>query len=150
MAISADDELAIRNLLGRYADAVCRRDPDDWIATWAPDCMWDLGGGRVTYGHEDTLGLWHESIAKYEWVAQLPSSGTIDGVDSAAGGARGDWYILELNRTVDGAGVLHLGHYADTYAKTAEGWRFQTRRFHLVYRGAMDPGELRQWKGAEQ
>lgn len=143
-AIAAEDELAVRNLLARYADAVCRRDPDDWIATWAPDCTWDLGGGRVTHGRDETLALWETSIAKYEWVAQLPASGTVAG---GAGGTRGDWYILELNRTADGSGVMHLGHYSDTYTHTAGGWLFQTRRFHLIYRGAMDPGTVRPWKG---
>ena len=42
-ALAAEDELAIRGLLARYGDAVCRRDPQAWIATWAPDCTWDLG-----------------------------------------------------------------------------------------------------------
>ena len=43
--MSVQDELAIRALVARYADAACRRDPDAWAATWAEDCRWDLGGG---------------------------------------------------------------------------------------------------------
>ena len=133
------DELAIRNLLARYGDAVCRRDTDAWIATWAPDCVWDLGGGRVTRGREETLALLQASFAKYAWVAQLPASGTVEVVD---GEVRGNWYVLELNHLADGSGVLHLGHYRDTYVRTDAGWRFATRRFHLVYRGAMDSGTV--------
>ena len=70
------DELAIRNLLARYGDAVCRRDAAAWIATWAAECTWDLGGGRITHGRDETFALWQKSIAKYPWVAQLPASGT--------------------------------------------------------------------------
>jgi ketosteroid isomerase-like protein len=143
--LPAEDELAIRNLLGRYADAVCRRDAEAWIETWAADCVWDLGGGRVTHGHEETLALWRASFAKYQWVAQLPTAGVVEEVD---GEARGQWYVLELNNLADGSGVMHLGHYDDTYVRTDAGWRFVTRRFHLVYRGAMDPGTVRPLEGA--
>jgi ketosteroid isomerase-like protein len=139
-AVPVEDELAIRNLLARYADAASRRDADAWVATWAPDCVWDLGGGRVTHGHDDTLALWRTSIAKYPWVVQVPASGLIEQVD---GETRGTWYVLELNNLADGTGVMHLGHYRDTYVRTDDGWRFATRRFHLIYRGAMDPGSVR-------
>lgn len=139
-AVPVADELAIRNLLARYGDAVVRRDPDAWIDTWAPDCTWDLGRGRVTHGHDETLTLWRTSIAKYPWVAQLPASGFVELVD---GVVHGTWYVLELNHVEDGSGVLHLGHYRDTYTQVDGEWRFATRRFHLVYRGAMDAGTVR-------
>lgn len=139
-ALPVEDELAIRTLLARYGDAVCRRDADAWIATWAPDCEWDLGGGRVTHGRDETLTLWRTSIAKYPWVAQLPASGF---VEADGDGARGTWYVLELNHIADGTGVLHLGHYQDRYVRADDGWKFAARRFHLVYRGAMDAGTVR-------
>ena len=138
-SVATEDELAIRNLLARYGDAVCRRDASAWIATWAPDCTWDLGRGRVTRGREATLALWRASIAKYPWVAQLPASGVVELID---GQVRGSWYVLELNRLPDGSGVMHLGHYRDSYVRTEDGWRFGTRKFHLVYRGAMDAGTV--------
>ena len=37
---------------------------------------------------------------------------------------------------------MHLGHYDDTYVREEGEWRFGTRRFHLVYRGAMDAGTV--------
>ena len=84
-ALDTADELAIRNLLARYGDAVCRRDPDAWIATWSHECTWDLGGGRVTHGREATLELWRTAITKYPWVAQVPASGEVSLVDAATG-----------------------------------------------------------------
>src|SRR4051812_46060396 len=116
-----DDDLAIRNLVSRYADAVCRRDPDQWIATWAEGCRWDLGANRVTEGRAATLSLWTSAIAHYPWVAQLVMNGVVD-VDDDTG--EGSWYILELNHLTDGSGVLHVGHYQDVYTRTADGWRF--------------------------
>ena len=41
-----EDELALRNLMGRYTDAVNRRDADAWIATWAEDGVWRETIGR--------------------------------------------------------------------------------------------------------
>ena len=61
--MSVEDELAIRALVARYADAVCRRDPDAWAATWAEDCRWDLGGPLAS-GRAETLDLWRTAIAK--------------------------------------------------------------------------------------
>lgn len=145
--VAVEDELAIRNLVARYADAVVRRDPEAWVATWATDCVWDLGRGRITHGHEETLALWRTSIAKYPWVVQVPASGLIEEVD---GEVRGTWYVIELNHLVDGSGVTHVGHYRDTYTETVDGWRFATRRFHLIYRGAMDPGTVKPLEGSDR
>ena len=37
------DEYEIRQLVEKYADAVCRRDRDDWASTWSDDSLWNLG-----------------------------------------------------------------------------------------------------------
>jgi len=131
--VSAEDELAIRALVARYADAVCRRDPD----AWAQDCCWDLGGGRVVTGRAETLNLWRTAIAKYDWVGQVVTSGL---VEVAGDRASGWWYIIEFNRRAQGDATLHLGHYDDKYVRTADGWQFASRTMHMLYRGAMDPG----------
>ena len=114
--MSAEDELAIRALVARYADAVCRRDPDAWAATWAQDCRWDLGGGRVVSGRAETLNLWRTAIAKYDWVGQVVTSGLVE-VDGDR--ASGWWYIIEFNQRAQGDGTLHLGHY-DAFREVLE------------------------------
>jgi hypothetical protein len=136
---TADDELAVRNLVARYSDAVCRRDPAAWASTWAADCTWDLGGGRVVRGRQAALELWTSALGKYPWVAQLAPTGT---VEITGGTGRGSWWVLELNHLQDGAGTLHLGHYDDEYRRTDEGWQFAFRRFTMVYRGPLDPGTV--------
>jgi ketosteroid isomerase-like protein len=135
--VTPEDELAIRDLVARYADAVCRRDPDAWISNWAEDCEWDLGGGRVTRGRQSALDLWLSATERYPWVAQVVTTGIIEGSGDTA---TGRWYLLEFNHLPDGEGVLHLGHYTDAYVRTAEGWKFAKRALHMIYRGAMDPG----------
>ncbi|MGY1809521.1 nuclear transport factor 2 family protein [Blastococcus sp. SYSU D00669] len=136
---AAEDELAVRALVARYCDAVCRRDAAAWAATWAEDGTWDLGGGRVTHGRAAAVELWTTALAKYPWVAQLAPTGTVE-VSGDTG--RGEWWVLELNHLADGSGALHLGHYDDEYRRTAEGWQFASRRFAMVYRGPLDPGTV--------
>ena len=136
---AVEDELAIRNLVARYCDAVCRRDAGRWAATWAEDGTWDLGGGRVTHGRAAAVELWSAALAKYPWVAQLAPTGTVE-VTGDTG--RGAWWVLELNHLQDGSGALHLGHYDDEYRRTPEGWQFSSRRFAMVYRGPLDPGTV--------
>jgi hypothetical protein len=137
--MTAEDELAIRGLVARYSDAVCRRDGEAWIETWAKDCRWDLGGGRVTEGREATLALWRTATAKYPWVAQLAPTGMVEVTGDSGSG---NWWVLELNRLSDGNGALHLGHYEDEYRRTDQGWQFAVRRFSMVYRGRLDPGTI--------
>ncbi len=52
--MSPTDELtareAIAALVHRYADAVVRRDKDQWEACWAQDARWQLGPGRSVVG----------------------------------------------------------------------------------------------------
>ena len=45
-----EDDLAIRELVYRYADAVCRRDETAWADTWAQDGLWSLPGAPVASG----------------------------------------------------------------------------------------------------
>jgi hypothetical protein len=138
-ALSVADELAIRALVARYADAVCRRDPAAWAATWAQDCRWDLGGGRVTSGRSETLNLYLTAVAKYDWVGQVVTTGRVE-VDGDS--ATGWWYLIEFNQRAQGDGTLHLGHYDDEYVRTPDGWRFASRTMHMIYRGAMDRGTV--------
>ena len=70
-----------------------------------------------------------------------PARADRDGRDLRDTG-RGTWWVLELNHLQDGAGALHLGHYDDEYRRTDEGWQFASRRFAMVYRGALDPGTV--------
>ncbi len=137
--MSVADELAIRALVARYADAVCRRDPAAWAATWAQDCRWDLGGGRVTSGRSETLNLYLTAVAKYDWVGQVVTTGLVE-VDGDR--ATGWWYLIEFNQRAQGDGTLHLGHYDDEYVRTQDGWRFASRTMHMIYRGAMDRGTV--------
>jgi uncharacterized protein (TIGR02246 family) len=129
-----EDELALRNLMARYVDAVNRYDADAWIATWAEDGVWNLLGNPVE-GREAILGLWQQMMATFEYALLFPSSCLfeIDG-DSASG----HWYIHEYSRDLEGNSGVILSRYVDTYVKRDGEWLFKTRDYGFIYNGPSD------------
>jgi SnoaL-like domain len=140
--LSVEDVLAIQRVVADYADAVCRRDEHAWAATWAADCRWELTGGRAAVGREATVTLWRDAIAAYPWVSQVVTGCLVEVDDESASTASAGTYILELNRLLDGSGALHLGHYADKFAKIDGRWLFTERVLHMLYRGPLNPGTV--------
>ena len=132
--VRISDELAIRELVASYADAVVRRDADAWSATWAEDGEWHILG-NATRGRDAVVSLWKQLMAAVPFVVQVPGHALIE-VDGAR--ATGRWYITEYGKSADGSGSLTLGVYHDEYTRSAEGWRFLRRRFDALYSGPPD------------
>ena len=128
------DELAIRNLVARYADAVAAKDRETWAATWAPDGEWNLMG-RAAEGRESIVELWLKLIEGFSLVMQVATNGVID---VAGDRATGRWTVNEYGWTTAGGGVVTLGLYRDTYARVDGAWLFARRRFDLLYSGPPD------------
>jgi ketosteroid isomerase-like protein len=128
------DELAIRDLVARYIDAVNRYHQADWAATWSETAHWNLMGMEVE-GREAIVGLWGGAMASFDFALMMLNSGTlqIDG-DSATG----RWYITEHIKPKEGAANITLGVYDDEYRKEDGQWLFSHRRYNVMYQGAAD------------
>jgi uncharacterized protein (TIGR02246 family) len=129
-----EDEMALRDLMARYIDAVNRSDADAWIATWAEDGAWNVLGQPVT-GRDNILGLWQQMMSSFEFALMMPSSClfSIDG-DTASG----HWYLHEYLRDSEGTGSTILSRYLDTYTKQDGQWLYQSRQYSLMYNGPAD------------
>lgn len=125
-----DDDLAIRDLVARYADAVCRRDAEAWAATWAEDGVWQLPGAPRVQGRDAIVALWRNAMAGLPFVAQLVHQGVLD-IDGDR--ATGRWYLTETLKTADGSGRHDIGVYEDRYVRTADGWRFSERHYTILH-----------------
>jgi hypothetical protein len=130
MAISGpiEDQLAIRNLHDRYADAVFRRDPLDWGALWAVDAQWDLMGTKVE-GREAIVTLWNGAMAGFAFVGFFFQTGAIE-VDGDAGTGR--VYTNEVLENLEGELARTVGLYEDQYVRSAGGWLYQRRDFKIL------------------
>ena len=129
-----EDELALRNLMGRYTDAVNRVDADAWIATWAEDGVWNLLGNPVS-GRDNILALWKQMMSSFEFALMLPSSCLFE-VDGDT--ASGHWYLHEYTRDPEGNASTVLSRYLDTYTRQDGQWLFQSRDYSFIYNGPAD------------
>jgi hypothetical protein len=127
----------IDDLLHAYADAVVRRDPDQWISTWAADAVWELGKGRRVEGADAILSLWNSAMDGFKAVVQNVVNRTAD-LDDVAGTGSGRCYIIEhWWRADDSRGIL-LAYYDDLYTRSEAGWQFASRELVVQYGGPPD------------
>ena len=123
-----EDQVQIRQLIETYADAVFRRDPNDWGATWAEDAVWSLTGAEVK-GREAIKTLWTQAMGQFSFVAFYTQIGAIEVSGDAATGRS---YTNEVLETVDGKLTRAAGAYEDGFVKRHGRWLFSSRRFTVL------------------
>ena len=128
------DELEIRNLVARYADAVLRLDPASWLETWASEGEWELLG-ESSRGHDALAARLAALTGGLEYVMQFVGAGI---VEVSGSGAWGRWPIVEHARTREGTALFTMGAYSDDYCQENGVWRFARRGFSLFYMGPPD------------
>ncbi|MEA2274264.1 MAG: hypothetical protein QOI98_2972, partial [Solirubrobacteraceae bacterium] len=117
--MTADHQLAVRNLVHRYADAVCRRDDAQWASCWAPDGQWDLFS-RSLQGLGDVMAFYRRAMARYDAVVQLVHNGVVNIANESGLGC---WYITEHAWQAQ-TGSLLIGRYDDAYIRIDGSWLF--------------------------
>lgn len=129
----AHNEIAM--LVHRYADAVVHRNGEQWASTWAPDAVWDLGGGRLVEGLDAIKELWYGAMRGFEATIQTVLNGAVDVNGDTA---TGRWYIQEALIRSDGSRGVLLAHYDDAYRLVDGEWRFNRRFLQPHYAGPPD------------
>ncbi|MGB3735662.1 MAG: nuclear transport factor 2 family protein [Ilumatobacter sp.] len=134
---SAESRIAISDLVHHYADAVVRRDAEQWGNTWATDAVWELGKGRRVEGRDAILDLWNSAMDGFKAVVQnVVNSGA--SVDDESGTGTGRCYIQESWwRADDSKGIL-LAYYDDAYTCVDGDWLFASRELVVQYGGPPD------------
>jgi SnoaL-like domain len=126
-ALTAEDYIGIQDLVARYPFAL-DGDVDggtSYANLFTPDAVFRQ---PLTEGREKLSALAMAQPHGPEYARHFITNHVID---AAAGGATGKEYLVVVD--IDAPGkpgkVFLVGHYDDTYAKTADGWRFKTRTF---------------------
>jgi len=134
---SSENRIAISDLVHDYADAVVRRDADQWAGTWASDAVWELGKGRRVEGRDAILELWNNAMDGFKAVVQNVVNNVAD-LDDDAGSGTGRCYIQEnWWRADDSKGIL-LAYYDDAYTRVDGEWLFASRELIVQYGGPPD------------
>lgn len=131
------DEVAIQQTINRYSVAASKRDWDAIIATYAPDGVWELSGGRKFQGRaairEAMLGT--SSASEYNFQINAPAVITVDGDHATATSV-----IREGGKVAGNDEAFEvLGFYEDKLVRTTEGWRFAHRHFVFKARHRYQP-----------
>jgi hypothetical protein len=114
----------IEDLVGRYCDAVTRRDNALWRSLWTEDATWVLGD-RTASGIGAVFALYDGAVKPFQFISHVafPS-----GVQVEGDAARGRWYVQEILRP------------DDRYRRIDGKWRFADRRFSFLFQGKLPDG----------
>jgi ketosteroid isomerase-like protein len=130
----SSDQAEIQALVHRYCDALCQRDRNAWVATFAENGVWNSGRGEVV-GRAALRDAIDRVMTLFEHVLQLTHNGEVH-VDGDT--AHGRWYVTEYGLTAKGRRTFYIAYYDDEYSRTTEGWRFARRTVGWLYHGEPD------------
>jgi hypothetical protein len=127
-ALSAEDYIGIQDLVARYPFAL-DADVDEgasYANLFTPDAVFRQ---PLTEGREKLAALAVAQPHGPQYARHFITNHVIDA--APGGGATGKEYLVVVDLDAPGkpGKVFLAGHYDDTYAKTASGWRFKTRTF---------------------
>lgn len=129
----------VRNLAGRYCDAVLRGDRDRFANCWTADAEWVVPGGEVLAGRDAIVDRFLELRRLSVLCVQELLSGVIEPGEASGADAVATWQIRETQRRSDGWVICTVGVYQDVMRRDDDGaLRFARRQFDLVYRGPLN------------
>jgi ketosteroid isomerase-like protein len=121
-----EDLKAIERLTYEYAMTVDTMQLDALIDLWLPEAVFDPGpGGVPVMNNRDEIRDFFQTLFETSTNLFHLTSNHIINLDGDA--ATGTVYYQAQGVTSDGGGFGANGYYADTYARTADGWKFRRR-----------------------
>jgi hypothetical protein len=137
MRSATEIDLAVRNLAGRYCDAVARFDIEAFRSCWTDDADWVVPNVKTTSGRDAIVRLFATLRGGFRLCIQELLSGVVEPAgEGSAATAR--WQIRELQWRADGTTSCLIGIYTDRIVLDGGLWRFARRRFDALYRGPVD------------
>jgi ketosteroid isomerase-like protein len=130
-------DFGIRQLHGRYVDAVFRKDTEAYAACFTEDAEWKIAGMHMR-GREEIVETFLKLTASAERVFMLTGMPVLD---IGTGTATGRIYVTEYVKRLDGGLMRTIGTYYDRYEGQGTEWRFRSRHWTLHYRGEGDFAE---------
>ena len=126
------DITEIGQLLARYAMGMTRDDIDAVIDVFTPD------GTYSAFGDTYALADFPELVRAAPKGLFLTGTPVLD-LDGEAGTGTGQQTLCFVDQTTHD---MRIGYYTDSYRRTAQGWRLETRSMTFLRRsGARDHGK---------
>ena len=128
-----EDDLALRNLMAKYTDAVNRCDGERWGSCWTHDATWHLMGNDIV-GRDKIVGLWQQVMSGFDFALLTPNSSLFE-VSADGQTASGHYYLQEHTRDKEGTTASMISRYQDEYKKEDGQWRYSKREYQVLYSG---------------
>jgi hypothetical protein len=136
--MSVEDVLEVQQLLARYAVTITQGDIEGLVEVFAPDGTYSAFGD--TYTLDQFPGL----------VAAAPKGLFMTGtplLELAEDTGTGTQTLCFVDQSTHD---MRIGYYTDTYRRTPDGWRLQTRAMTFIRRsGAHDSGRPHAYQPVE-
>ncbi|MDP3674408.1 MAG: nuclear transport factor 2 family protein [Novosphingobium sp.] len=127
-------DAGIRQLHGRFADAVWRQDDAEFAACFASEGVWKIAGMEFT-GREQIADACRRMLGRCSHIHLITGLPILE-VDG--GTAKGRLSLTEFARMQDGTTAMTIGWYHDSYVEEDGRWCFARRHWSMKYRGAPD------------
>jgi ketosteroid isomerase-like protein len=127
-----DDEGQIQQLTVSFADAVNRRNLEQFTSLWSDRGVWSIEPPltmQVT-GVEDIAAAFTRLLAGWEFFVQIVHQGSIE-LNGDRATAR--WYMSEVGRDLTGEGFQNYGVYLDELIRQDDLWLFVRRTYRFIY-----------------
>ena len=128
------EELAVRDLVQRYADAICRQDAGAVADLFTPDGEWTVSGDGRPTGRAEITAFLDGLLESWATIVHALLSGRVHLDPTDPDRATGRWYISEFGQQANGTEVFFAGVYHDAYVRDAGIWRFARRRYDSMFR----------------
>lgn len=125
-------DIALRQLVSQYCDAVVRRDAAEFGELWTTDAVWNLG--KPIEGRDAIVATFEKATKGFAWLVQTAPNAVFE-VDEATGTGTGRVTITEQFRTKKGDDGSLVGVYHDRYVRHQGSWRFTERRIEVIHQG---------------
>jgi ketosteroid isomerase-like protein len=127
---------AIRDLARRYAHCVWQNDVEGVVALFSDDGEMDPGVREPIRGKASLRPAFEQMLLGAGSFRPFIGQHV---VDLAGDSATGTCYI-DLRAVVAGQSMIGGGWYEDRYVRTADGWRFRSRKVVLSFFGPLSEG----------
>jgi hypothetical protein len=134
MSDYSNAECGIRQLHGRFMDAVWRQDAACLADCFASNGSWKIAG--MDMRGRDRIGADCGKLLGYCEKIQLIALPAI--LELEEGGAFGRVHMIEFAKMLDGSSAMSIGVYHDRYVEEDGLWRYASRHWSLKYRGPAD------------
>jgi SnoaL-like domain len=133
-----EDVIEVQQLLARYAVTITQGDIEGLVGVFAPD------GTYSAFGDTYTLDQFPDLVAAAPKGLFMTGTPLLELAGDTGSGTQTLCFVDHSTHD------MRIGYYKDTYTRTSEGWRLQTRAMTFIRRsGVHDSGRPHAYQPAE-